>query len=89
MISTVEAKSFHVHVLQYYRSQTAIDKTCIILIFQTKKTEVLKSITDLPKIIQEVIENYVSNSEFPVPRPDSLYHFYYFFSMSISVNVVN
>lgn len=76
MISTVRAKSFHIHILHYLILKPGeIDKTGgIILIFQIKKTEVSNSLTDLPKIIQQVVEPCLKLrvSRF---QPGSLYHF--------------
>lgn len=58
MISTVTGKSFHIHILCYLILKPGeIDKTgSSILTFQIEKIEVSKSLTDLPKIIQQVTE---------------------------------
>lgn len=55
MISTVTAKSFHIHILHYLILKPGeIDKTgSIILIFQIKKIEVSNSLTDCPRLFSK------------------------------------
>lgn len=68
MISTVVAKSFHIYILHYLLLKLqGTDKTCIRL--SRLRKHVLKNITDLPKVIQEVAELRLKPSFSSQARP--------------------
>lgn len=90
MLSTVTAKSFHIHLLHYLILKPGeIDKIgSTIRIVQIKKTDISKSLTDLPKIIQQVVELCL---KLRASRSQAKFFIslLYFFCVSVPIDVVN